>query len=67
MRSVVPGNDFGTGLGNGNANLGDTGGPPDNFADFLGLEKVSYKTDPLSCTVFVGNVSYYHLNRLCQA
>ena len=57
------GNSFGSGLGNSGLGLGGAGGPLGNLGGLLGMGNVSaaqglnYRTDPLSCTVFVSNVS----------
>lgn len=54
------GNHLGGGLGSGNLGLGNSSGP---LANLLGLgnlnsaQGLNYRTDPLSCTVFVSNVS----------
>ncbi|XP_078375835.1 uncharacterized protein LOC144659288 [Oculina patagonica] len=52
-KSMLLSNSFGSGLGSGNPGQE---GPPDKLGDLLGLAGVSYRTDPLSCTVFVGNL-----------
>lgn len=55
------GNHLGGGLGSGNLGLGNSSGP---LANLLGLgnlnsaQGLNYRTDPLSCTVFVSNVSF---------
>ena len=54
------GSNLGGGLGSGNLGLGGGSGP---LANLLGLgnnnfaQGLNYRTDPLSCTVFVSNVS----------
>lgn len=58
------GNTFGSGLGSGNLGLGGGAGPLGNLGGLLGLgnlsaaQGINYRTDALSCTVFVSNVSY---------
>ena len=58
------GSNMGSGLGSGNLGLGGSGGGLGNLAGLLGLgnlnavQGINYRTDPLSCTVFVSNVSY---------
>lgn len=53
-----------SGLGSGNLGLGGSGGALGNLGSLLGLgnltgtQGINYRTDPLSCTVFVSNVSY---------
>lgn len=51
-------------LSGGNLGLGSSGGALGNLGSLLGLgnltatQGINYRTDPLSCTVFVSNVSY---------
>ena len=54
------GNSLGSGLGGGNMGLGGSGGPLGNLLGMGNLnfaQGLNYRTDPLSCTVFVSNVS----------
>lgn len=58
------GNTFGSGLGSGNLGLGGGTGPLGNLGGLLGLgnlsaaQGINYRTDALSCTVFVSNVRF---------
>lgn len=62
--SMSLGNNFGSGLGSGNLGLGGGAGPLGNLGGLLGLgnlsaaQGINYRTDALSCTVFVSNLDY---------